>query len=317
MAQPETVAFEAIEEQKENIQPVREGRSAAALARIFSMPSVDIKESLKAERDDFEQLIADSGDLDDPLDPYLEYISWVVKNFPQGQSADSGLVQLLERCTSEFRDTPHYKDDPRYLKVWMRYINFSDAPREMFIYLARKEIGKNLATFYEEYANYLEVNNKRAQAKQVYEAGIEISARPVERLRRKYREFCERVAANPLDAEEDQTPALPLARTALSVKQASGDLFAAQPSSSESRPKMQVFSDPSGKFSDKSGGSTSGGWDSIGSLASRKKENVMEARPWAGETMPSSVPAPRTKMTIFKDPVGGSDSNYSYLLTIF
>lgn len=301
---PEPVAFEAIEEQKENIQPVREGRSATALARIFSMPAGEVKESQKVERDQFEQLIANSGELDDPLDPYLEYIAWVVENFPQGQSADSGLVQLLERCTSEFRDTQYYKDDPRYLKVWMRYINYSDAPREMFLYLARKEIGKNLATFYEEYANYLEVNNKRGQATQVYEAGIQLRARPFERLQRKYREFCERLAANPPDAGEDQSPALPVARMALSVKQESGELFSAESSSAEaSRPKLQVFSDPSGKFSDKSGASTSGGWDSIGSLASRKKENVMEARPWVGQTMPSSVSVPRTKMAIFKDPV--------------
>lgn len=304
MPEPENqpIAFEAIEGQKENIQPVREGRSAAALAQIFSMPLSEMKDSQKVERDQFEELIAQKDDLDDPLDPYLEYIAWVVENFPQGQSAESGLIQLLERCTSEFRDTQYYKDDPRYLKVWMKYIKYSDAPKEMFIYLARKEIGKTLATFYEEYASYLEVNNKRGQAKEVYETGIALSARPVERLERKYREFLERLAANPPDNDEEPGSALPIARAALAVKEGGTvDLASGSSSSTAPRSKMQVFSDPTGKFTDKA--NPSGGWDSIGSLASRKKENVMEARPWVGETMPSSVSAPRTKMSIFKDPV--------------
>lgn len=302
MTQPEAapVAFEVIEDQKENIQPAREGRSAAALAQIFSMPLSEMKESQKLERDQFEELIAQREDLDDPLDPYLEYIAWVVENFPQGQSAESGLVQLLERCTNEFRDAPYYKDDPRYLKVWMRYINYSDAPREMFVYLSRKEIGKHLALFYEEYASYLEVNNKRRQAKEVFEAGLELQARPLERLQRKYREFLVRLEATPPDPAEEPGSALPIARSALAVKE--GDLaevFA--DTSRSSRPKIQVLSDPNGKFSEKA--ASSGGWDSIGSLASRKKENVMEARPWKGETMPSSVSAPRVKMNVFKDPV--------------
>lgn len=303
-AQP--VAFEAIEGQKENIQPLREGRSVAALARIFAMPATEMRESQTAERDEFERLIADSSELDDPLDPYLEYIAWVLENFPQGESAESGLVQLLERCTSEFRDTGYYKDDPRYLKVWMRYIKYSDAPREMFMYLARKEIGKNLATFYEEYASFLEVNGRRVQAQQVYETGIELQARPLDRLRRKYVEFRERLAAHPADPDEDQSPALPVARSALALKDGLGsDLGpgAALPGSGSGRSKMQVFSDPSGQFSDNKSGTKTGGWDSIGSLASRKKENVMEARPWAGETLPSSAPASRTKMAIYKDPV--------------
>lgn len=217
--------FDAIEVHKENLQPLREARSTASvLAKVVSTTStlVDTRDSPKTEMEKFEKQIADTSDLDDPLEPYLVYIKWILKTFPQGDTAESGLVQLLERCTSAFRDAPYYKDDPRYLSVWMRYIKFSNAPREMFIYLAKKEIGRNLATFYEEYASYLEKSGNRRQAKDVYDAGINASARPIERLRRKFREFSERLASNPPDPNESTSPALPAVpavRSALSVKQ--------------------------------------------------------------------------------------------------
>lgn len=61
-----------------------------------------------------------------------------------------------------------------------------------------------------------------------------------------------------------------------------------------------------------SGSSADGakGWDSIGSLTERRKENVVEARPWVGETLKaggkknvggSAAGAP--KMAVFRDPV--------------
>merc|ERR1712137_1244969 len=65
--------------------------------------------------------------------------------------------------------------------------------------------------------------------------------------------------------------------------------------------KLAIFSD--GDDSSRPASTGSGeGWDSIGSLADRKKENTPEARPWAGETLKvgkknTGVP----KMSIFKD----------------
>lgn len=311
MSDTRPILFEAIEYQKENIQPLREGRSAAALVRVFAAPTLELRESQERERDQYEAQIADTDDLDDPLQPFLDYIDWVLENFPTGQNAESGLIQLLERCTSQFRDTAHYKDDPRYLKVWTRYINYSDAPREMFIYIARKDIGKNLALFYEEYAAFLETNGKRLQAKEVYEAGIQILARPITRLKRKYKEFMDRLQAQPLAVDEDESPALPVARAALSVKESATTFYSpsegssSAPSARSSREKLRVFNDPTNKHTEKSGGAVlgSGGWDSIGSLAARRKENVMEAKSWVGETLESTVPAPRTKLAIYKDSV--------------
>ncbi|KAK8049484.1 checkpoint serine/threonine-protein kinase bub1 [Apiospora phragmitis] len=50
-------------------------------------------------------------------------------------------------------------------------------------------------------------------------------------------------------------------------------------------------------------GSGSKGWDTIGSLADRKKENTMEPKPWAGETLQAGgKKSDGPKMPVFRDP---------------
>jgi checkpoint serine/threonine-protein kinase len=51
-------------------------------------------------------------------------------------------------------------------------------------------------------------------------------------------------------------------------------------------------------------GDAAKGWESIGSLAQRKKENVMEPTPWAGSTLKAGhSKKPVEKMMVFKDEV--------------
>ena len=241
--------FETIQvHNKENIHhsssPLRSA-TTTILTRVVATapPALDVKDALQAEMAQFEGQIADTTELDDPLEPYLLYIKWILKTFPNEQSAQPALVQLLEKCTSEFRDVPHYKQDPRYLGVWMRYIIYSKAPREMFSYLARKQIGCTLATFYEEYANHLEQTGFRRQAKQVFEAGINAQARPIDRLRRKYREFADRLAINPPDQNEPSSPP-PLPQTSRPLKPLSTKHEASTSAGCTDKSKLTIFKDP-------------------------------------------------------------------------
>jgi checkpoint serine/threonine-protein kinase len=79
----------------------------------------------------------------------------------------------------------HYKNDPRYLKLWLNYIRFfSDSPRETFAFSLVTISGKALL-FYEEFAAWLEGAGRWTQAEEVYELGLEREARPAERLLRK------------------------------------------------------------------------------------------------------------------------------------
>jgi checkpoint serine/threonine-protein kinase len=75
--------------------------------------------------------------------------------------------------------------------------------------------------------------------------------------------------------------------------------------SKPSKTKLAIFSDTSSIPPVMSSmGESSKGWGTIGSLADRKKENVVEAKPWVGETLQTSVKkSSAPKMPVFRDPV--------------
>ncbi|KAM0329827.1 hypothetical protein ACHAQA_003991 [Verticillium albo-atrum] len=334
-ASGDLINFDIIEAQKENIQALPSGRSAKKLAQAFS-PSplhklstptpTDSKNVTDCIRAEYEAEIANISESDDPLDVYDRYVRWTFDAYPSAQATpQSQLHTLLERATKAFITSSQYKNDPRYLKLWILFIQFfADAPRETFLFISRHNIGENLALFYEEYAAWLETAGRWAQAEEVYKLGIERGARPEQRLMRKFKEFEQRQAAQGTDGTaEPSSPALPAMRPALAAKvdpfAAAAAAAAADENPQAPRPsqgvggqgakpgkaKMAIFSDASAEPSALSARpASSEGWDTIDSLANRKKENVMQAKPWVGETMKaggkkSSAP----KMQIFKDTI--------------
>ncbi|KAJ6008110.1 hypothetical protein N7540_012086 [Penicillium herquei] len=323
----ELVDFDIIEAQKENVQSLPGGRSARELARIFSGGSTtsdkyasptpnDTRTLNDAIREEYETELQAIGESDDPLDVYDRYVKWTLNAYPSAQAtAESGLLPLLERATKSFLSSTHYRNDPRYLKLWLHYIRlFSDAPRETFAFLSRHHVGEGLALFYEEFAAWLEGAGRWTQADEVYRLGVDREARPVERLLRKYSEFQQRYDQQPQNAGPS-SPAMPKVRAALGVKV---DPFASADGSSDpqsaaraapapaktksGKPKMAIFSDADeGAQPATSGGSTKG-WENIGSIEERKKENRVEAKPWAGETLKAGKKSgPTQKMAIFRD----------------
>ncbi|KAI0911619.1 Mad3/BUB1 homology region 1-domain-containing protein [Ustulina deusta] len=328
MAAGDLIDFDIIEGQKENIQCLPGGRSAKKLVEVFSpsplhklstpTPS-DTKTVNDCIRAEYEAEVAALSESDDPLDVFDRYVRWTFDAYPSAQGTpQSQLHTLLERATKTFIGSLQYKNDPRYLKLWLHYIHFfSDSPRETFVFLSRHSIGESLALFYEEYADWLEGAGRWNQAEEVYKLGIEREARPVQRLIRKFGEFEKRRAQQPDATDEPSSPALPSVRPALAAKV---DPFAAAArpvdpqaprpnmgvggqSSKPSKSKIAIFSDASSTQSAmSSAGEGAKGWDTIGSLADRKKENVMEAKPWAGETLKTSVKkSSAAKMAVFRD----------------
>ena len=322
-ASEDLINFDIIETQKENIQSLPQGRSAKALASAFA-PSIfspvatpgSTRNLNDAIRGEYETELLSIDDSDDPLDIYDRYVKWTLNAYPSAQATpESRLRTLLERATKAFQNVASYKNDPRYLKLWLSYICFfSDAPRETFAYLARHNIGEGLALFYEEFAAWLEGANRWAQAEEVYKLGIEREARPSERLLRKFGEFQTRFEARPRDQDGPSSPALPTVRPALAAKldpfateQRPSDpqsqrLPAASTAARGGKQKMAIFSDADGSAASAiTAGSK--GWDNIGSIQDRKKENMVEARPWAGETLKAGKKVRAEKMPVFKDQV--------------
>ncbi|KAK7908112.1 hypothetical protein PG985_015415 [Apiospora marii] len=330
-ASEDLINFDVIEGQKENIQSLPGGRSARKLAELYSPSPLhklstptpsdtrDINDCIRAE---YEAEVANLAESDDPLDIFERYVRWTFDAYPSAQATpQSQLHTLLERATKTFIGSAQYRNDPRYLKLWMHYIHFfSDSPRETYVFLSRHNIGETLALYYEEYAAWLEGVGRWNQAEEVYKLGIEREARPTARLLRKFGEFEQRRSQQPEETDAPSSPALPTVRPALASKvdpfaaaarAADADpqaprvgAAAARPSAKPAKAKMAIFSDADSAPPVVSAmGSGSKGWGTIGSLADRKKENTMSPKPWAGETLQAGGKKnDGPKMPVFRDP---------------
>ncbi|KAB5580307.1 Mad3/BUB1 homology region 1-domain-containing protein [Coniochaeta sp. 2T2.1] len=340
MSSDDLISFDLIESQKENIQSLPSGRSARKLAEAFGASPLSSKplQPLSAPaapsdtrtindhiRSEFEAELLTLSESDDPLDIYDRYVRWTLDAYPSAQAtAESQLATLLERATKAFVGSAQYKNDPRYLKMWLHYVRFfSDSPRETYVFLSRHGIGEGLALYYEEFAAWLEGAGRWAQAEEVYKLGIEREARPVSRLVRKFGEFEARWDVHRANGGEDVgggESALPVARAVLAERV---DPFAAEAvrdpqaaarqggvggGAKPAKAKMAIFSD-AGSGADAGGpgpvtAATTKGWESIGSMKDRKKENVVEAKPWVGETLKAGgkKTTGAAKLAVFRDP---------------
>lgn len=285
-----------LESHKENIQPRALGRPALKLGAALTTT----RPSLDTDRARLERALT-ADDLDDPLQAYLDYIEWTHCHFPQGNNADSGLLALLERCTLCFRDTPYYKDDPRYLKVWLEYAGYLDLPRDIFVYLAKKEIGRALALYYEEFARYLEAHGAAADARQVYEVGLERGARPAPRLRRSFAHFCARAPDSDFAAScgAASTGAAPTV-SAAAVAHAPGSFSRSPPTK---RARLHIFAD-AGRPSLRDTVFATDPDPQLHPVALRTKENTIAPQPWAGQVLEQKTDRTQAPphFEVFRDP---------------
>jgi len=158
--QPQTPVVDAdvILEHKENIKPLASGRRAAALADVFTPTSKEDRSArLAADKKKYTKECDDALENDDdPLAAFVRFVDWTVDHYPQGECVESGLLELLELATRTFADSPLYKNDMRYLKLWILYVSIVDHPAKIYAYLNANEIGTGYSLFYEEYCNSLE-----------------------------------------------------------------------------------------------------------------------------------------------------------------
>ncbi|KAJ2034733.1 protein kinase [Coemansia sp. S2] len=341
------VNFTDFEHQKENIQPLRRGRSATALALLYGKTSADddaplqparapamklaangdsevveirVSAHLQAQNAQFQAEISalDPAETDDPLDVYYRYIQWLIEVFPQAVGHQA-VIKLVERPIRLFREQERYRNDSRYLKMWIWYCSLIYEGQEaVFQHLLVQKVGDSLAMLYEEYGKLLEGRGKIKKADEVYQLGVARKAQPLARLERRYVEFQRRVMANtmretqqqqqqPVEDVSGQRTMLGAKRTASSVRSAPANTL---PSSQRGLPseisvratnsRIAVFTDPDGSIASASAQPTP--WLDVGSDEGRRKENLREAATWRGQTLEQNrVPVAAEKFTVFSD----------------
>ncbi|RXK35097.1 BUB protein kinase [Tremella mesenterica] len=304
--------FSLIESQKENIRPLPTGRSASTLNTIFTPGNSSTQQQEEKERY-FRDLI-ESAELsdrqgeernEDILEIYLKYILFLQQYHP---SSTSYTLPIIESITRRFLNDGRFKQDVRYLKLWIMYIRLVERREEIWSFLNSKEIGTNHSVFYEEWAGACESLGRKKAADDIYRLGIARRASPLERLKSRHAAFLERISIQPHDVVPDDDPPPRVARAVLGQVTSTSGTTQLAPSLRQ-RPngtKMEVFTD-TGRVDD----GEAPEWAEIGTREGRRKENTIEAGPWKGETLIQGIGrrGPRTpKVEVFKDSQDNNDA---------
>ncbi|KAJ2725062.1 protein kinase [Coemansia sp. Benny D115] len=190
---------------RQSLQPAKPlAPRSATHTTLDSAAGMDIRVSshLQAQNAQFQAEIAamDPAETEDPLDVYFRYIQWLFEVFPQA-TGHQAVIKLVESPLRLFREQERYRNDTRYVKMWIWYTGLINENQEaVFQFLIANNIGDSLAVLYEEYARLLESKEKTRKADEVYQLGVARKAQPLARLERKYMEFQRRVMAQTIRA---------------------------------------------------------------------------------------------------------------------
>lgn len=142
---------------------------------------------------------------DDPLSIWQEYFDWMYKAFPSGSVK---LNTLYDR----FRDTfsgndDQYRNDQRYVHLWLRMANACDNPIPIFKFMYKKKIGGSSALLYCAWALVAEEQNHFALAEKVLQKALDMKAEPRYLVKQRQKQFYRRMKRHfsNSDASEEDT----------------------------------------------------------------------------------------------------------------
>ncbi|KAF9477794.1 hypothetical protein BDN70DRAFT_880732 [Pholiota conissans] len=323
---PNIVDCDVLEAAKENVQPLATGRRVTALSALLATPHAHREAKLSATKNRLRinvELALEDED-DDPLEAYCRLVNWTVENYPQGHSAESGLLELLEEATRVLKDDRggKWRCDMKYLKLWLLYASYVEKPTIIYKFLIANDIGTEFALLYEEHAAVLERDGRRNEADAAYALGIARKAMPLDHLESRYDDFQKRMMSNIMrpapppaaPSTSSQPPRKALATTS-STQPAqpsrSSSSRTMQPSTSGISPaipngRLQIFVDPTGEQAQAAADGPNA-WTELGARKTRIKENVPEAKKLAGTTIKQAGRSKR--MAVAASGSGGAGSS--------
>ncbi|KAJ3322559.1 protein kinase [Boothiomyces sp. JEL0866] len=265
--------MDELEKEKENVQATKYGYKPDVVGKDYEhMRRIKEAELKKVNKDD-------------PLLPYVEYIIWTTKHFT---FTHPSISSVRETAVRQFRKDPRfdlpdnirYKNDSRYVDLWMDVVRKQPDAGEAFKYLAVNQIGTGLAIYYLEYARYYESGNDYDRADELYRLGISRKAHPVDEIVKEYNKFLARKAQG-IPLEEKPQPK----KKALQPKTTAKD-------------KLKVYRDSS-EPDEVLVPEASAGWKDY---SIKPKENKVDPEKWVGTTYKQDTVAPSNpKLNVYKD----------------
>ncbi|KAF8043319.1 hypothetical protein BT93_A1610 [Corymbia citriodora subsp. variegata] len=106
------------------------------------------------------------------LVPWLRSVSEALADVNSGGSSIADLNRLLSDCIATFRDDLRIRNDPRFLKLWIIYLDTCEDFESVVKEMDDSALWPNNPLFYELYALFLEARGQLHEAVKVYQMGI-------------------------------------------------------------------------------------------------------------------------------------------------
>ncbi|XP_039518950.1 mitotic checkpoint serine/threonine-protein kinase BUB1 beta [Pimephales promelas] len=187
---------------KENIQPLRQGRTISALQQALCQQQEGNHTALNQKKQAFESELR-MYDGDDPLDVWVRYIKWTKQTYPQG-GKESNLSLLLERAVMLFTADKKYLNDVRYVELWIEFTESCSDPMDVFRYMQAQGIGTMQAALYIAWSEEHEKRGNLKMADRVFQDGLKCGAEPVDKLHAFHRALQARVCRQMMSSMTNQ-----------------------------------------------------------------------------------------------------------------
>ena len=332
------VAF-AWEHAKENVQPARGGRDVRRLnTALGERATVGTATATTSGRDvEKARLLEEAtrGDAEDRLGAWCALIKWTEQMYATGNGRERELMPVLERCARELQEEERYKEDARYLRVWIKYADCCAEPGDIFKFLRANSIGQRQALYYEAYAAFLEIRQAYGAANEQYERGIDMRAEPLERLRASYASFQhrmvrrtqKRIDSGEIDEREGEEIVRSFGDTLRAKPRSGGAVSATRSDRSTARRglagssrgvddsqrpsnapsddgSLQIYDDTENGAPTPGDDTRTARWKNLGGYHDVRKENTAKATTWTGQRAPQSkrkVTVPTDEIDVYED----------------
>ncbi|KAF8369552.1 hypothetical protein HHK36_032426 [Tetracentron sinense] len=107
----------------------------------------------------------------DPLLPWLRGVRKMRESLPP-QILKAKLPRFLQKCAHTFDSDRRYRNDLRYIRVWIQLMDFVDDPRALLRTMEMNRIGIKRSLFYQAYALCFEKLKKFEEAEKMYHMGV-------------------------------------------------------------------------------------------------------------------------------------------------
>ncbi|XP_010543712.1 PREDICTED: probable inactive serine/threonine-protein kinase bub1 [Tarenaya hassleriana] len=156
----------------------------------------------------------------DPLLPWIRGVKKMKENLSP-QILNEKLPRFLQKCAQSFESDKRYRNDSRYIRVWLQLMDFVEDPKALLRTMEANCIGTKRPLFYQAYALYYEKMKRFDDAEKMYRLGMQTLAEPMDELQKSYEQFLSRMEKHEkknIQRQELKTTKRPLSEKSLPLE---------------------------------------------------------------------------------------------------